>query len=51
MDGQYVQLLIGRYWQNLSDSELAERFGVAGAAVWVRLHRVRIRLRNILVET
>jgi len=50
MEGQDVQLLIGRYWQDLSDSELAERFGVAEATVRVRLHRLRIRLRNILVE-
>jgi RNA polymerase sigma-70 factor, ECF subfamily len=50
MDGQDVQLLVGRYWQDLSDSELAERFGVAEATVRVRLHRLRVRLRNILVE-
>ena len=50
MEGQDVQLLVGRYWQDLSDRELAERFGVAEATVRVRLHRLRIRLRNILVE-
>jgi RNA polymerase sigma-70 factor, ECF subfamily len=50
MDGQDVQLLVGRYWQDLSDSELAERFGVAEATVRVRLHRLRLRLRDILVE-
>jgi DNA-directed RNA polymerase specialized sigma24 family protein len=50
MDGQEVQLLVRRYWQDLSDSELAERFGVAEAAVRVRLHRARVRLRNLLVE-
>jgi RNA polymerase sigma-70 factor, ECF subfamily len=50
MDGQDVQLLVGRYWQDLSDSELAEQFGVAEATVRVRLHRLRLRLRNILVE-
>jgi RNA polymerase sigma-70 factor, ECF subfamily len=50
MDGKDVQLLVGRYWQDLSDSELAEQFGVAEATVRVRLHRLRLRLRNILVE-
>jgi RNA polymerase sigma-70 factor (ECF subfamily) len=51
MDGQDLELLVGRYWQDLSDSELAERLGVAEATVRVRLHRLRLRLRNILVET
>ena len=50
MDGQDVKLLVGRYWQDLSDSELAEQFGVAEVTVRVRLHRLRLRLRNILVE-
>jgi RNA polymerase sigma-70 factor, ECF subfamily len=50
MDGQDVELLVGRYWQDLSDSELAERFGVAEATVRVRLHRLRLQLRNLLVE-
>ncbi len=50
MEDQEVQLLAGRYWQDLSDSELAERFGVAEATVRVRLHRLRLRLHNILVE-
>ena len=50
MDGQDVKLLVGRYWQDLSDSELAEQFGVAEATVRVRLHRLRLQLRNILVE-
>ena len=51
MDCQDVQLLVGRYWQDLSDSELAEQLGVAEATVRVRLHRLRLRLRNLLVET
>jgi DNA-directed RNA polymerase specialized sigma24 family protein len=42
--------LVGRYWQDLPYSELAEQFGVAEATVRVRLHRLRLRLRNILVE-
>ena len=50
MDGEDVQLLVGRYWQDLPYSELAEQLGVAEATVRVRLHRLRLRLRNILVE-
>jgi RNA polymerase sigma-70 factor (ECF subfamily) len=50
LDGQDVKLLIGRYWQDLPYSELAEQCGVAEATVRVRLHRLRLRLRNNLVE-
>jgi len=50
MDGEDVQLLVGRYWQDLPYSELAEQLGVAEATVRVRLHRLRLLLRNILVE-
>jgi RNA polymerase sigma-70 factor, ECF subfamily len=50
LNGEDLELLVGRYWQDLSNSELAERFGVAEATVRVRLHRLRRRLRNILVE-
>jgi RNA polymerase sigma-70 factor, ECF subfamily len=50
MDGEDVQLLVARYWQDLPYSELAEQLGVAEATVRVRLHRLRLRLRNILVE-
>jgi RNA polymerase sigma-70 factor (ECF subfamily) len=50
MDGQDVRLLIGRYWQDLPYSELAEQCGVAEATVRVRVHRLRLRLRNNLVE-
>jgi RNA polymerase sigma-70 factor, ECF subfamily len=50
MDGEDVQLLVGRYWQDLPYSELAEQLGVAEVTVRVRLHRLRLRLRNILVE-
>ena len=39
-------LLVGRYWQDLSDGDLARRLGVAEATVRVRLHRVRARLRD-----
>ena len=50
MEGQDVRLLIGRYWQDLPYSELAEQCGVAEATVRVRVHRLRLRLRNNLVE-
>jgi RNA polymerase sigma-70 factor, ECF subfamily len=50
MDGQDVRLLIGRYWQDLPYSELAKQCGVAEATVRVRVHRLRLRLRNNLVE-
>jgi RNA polymerase sigma-70 factor (ECF subfamily) len=50
MDGQDVRLLIGRYWQDLPYSELAEQCGVAEATVRVKVHRLRLRLRNNLVE-
>ena len=44
------QLLVGHYWQDLPDSELAEQLGLAEVTVRVRLHRLRSRLRNTLVE-
>lgn len=50
LDGQDVRLLVGRYWQDLPYSELAEQCGVAEATVRVRVHRLRLRLRNTLVE-
>ena len=50
MDGQDVRLLIGRYWQDLPYSELAEQCGMAEATVRVKVHRLRIRLRDNLVE-
>jgi RNA polymerase sigma-70 factor (ECF subfamily) len=50
MDGDDRQLLIGHYWQDLPNRELAEQLGVAEATVRVRLHRLRLRLRNTLVE-
>jgi DNA-directed RNA polymerase specialized sigma24 family protein len=50
MNREDVQLLVGRYWQDLPYSELAEQLGVAEATVRVRRHPLRFRLRNILVE-
>jgi RNA polymerase sigma-70 factor, ECF subfamily len=50
MNGQDRHLLIGRYWQDLSDSELAMQLGLADVTVRVRLHRIRQRLRDELME-
>ena len=50
MDGQDKQLLIGHYWQDLPFSELAMQLGLAEVTVRVRLHRIRQRLRDILME-
>ena len=50
LDSQDRQLLVGVYWQDLSNSELAEQLGLAEVTVRVRLHRLRSRLRNTLVE-
>jgi RNA polymerase sigma-70 factor, ECF subfamily len=50
LDSQDRQLLLGHYWQDLSNSELAEQLGLAEVTVRVRLHRLRSRLRNTLVE-
>jgi RNA polymerase sigma-70 factor (ECF subfamily) len=44
-------LIVGRYWLDLPDDVLARRFGIAEATVRVRLHRVRARLRQTLLET
>jgi RNA polymerase sigma-70 factor, ECF subfamily len=50
MNRQDRRLLVGRYWQDLENSELAEQLGVAEATVRVRLHRLKIQLRKTLVE-
>jgi RNA polymerase sigma-70 factor (ECF subfamily) len=50
MDGQDRRLLIGHYWQDLSNSELAMQLGLAEVTVRVRLHRIRQRLRDTLME-
>ena len=50
LNSQDRQLLVGVYWQDLSNSELAEQLGLAEVTVRVRLHRLRSRLRNTLVE-
>ncbi len=50
MDGQDTRLLIGHYWQDLPYSELAMQLGLAEVTVRVRLHRIRQRLRDTLME-
>ncbi len=50
MDGQDRRLIVGHYWQDLPNSELAEQLGVAEVTVRVRLHRLRRQLRKTLVE-
>jgi len=50
LDGQELDLLIGRYWQDLSNGELAMQLGLAEVTVRVRLHRIRQRLRDRLME-
>jgi RNA polymerase sigma-70 factor, ECF subfamily len=50
LEGPDRRLLIGRYWQDLSNSELALELGIAESTVRVRLHRLRRRLRHTLVE-
>jgi RNA polymerase sigma-70 factor (ECF subfamily) len=50
LDSQDKRLLVGHYWQDLPNSELAMQLGLAEVTVRVRLHRLRRRLRDILVE-
>ena len=50
MDGQDRWLLVGHYWQDLPNRELAMQLGLAEVTVRVRLHRLRRLLREILVE-
>jgi RNA polymerase sigma-70 factor, ECF subfamily len=50
MEGQDRWLLVGHYWQDLPNSELARQLGLAEVTVRVRLHRLRRLLRETLVE-
>jgi RNA polymerase sigma factor (sigma-70 family) len=50
LDSQDRRLLIGHYWQDLPNSELAMQLGLAEVTIRVRLHRLRRRLRDIMVE-
>jgi RNA polymerase sigma-70 factor (ECF subfamily) len=50
VDGRDRQLLVGHYWQDLPNAELATQLGLAEVTVRVRLHRLRRLLREIMVE-
>ena len=50
VDGKDRQLLVGHYWQDLSNAELATQLGLAEVTVRVRLHRLRRMLRQKMVE-
>jgi RNA polymerase sigma factor (sigma-70 family) len=50
IEAQDRRLLIGHYWQDLPNSELAMQLGLAEVTVRVRLHRIRQRLRDELME-
>jgi RNA polymerase sigma factor (sigma-70 family) len=50
IDGRDRQLLVGRYWQDLPNAELATQLGLAEVTVRVRLHRLRRMLREIMIE-
>ena|SRR5690349_1951819 len=44
------RLIVGRYWQDLHDRELASLLGIEETTVRVRLHRIRRRLRHNLLD-
>jgi RNA polymerase sigma factor (sigma-70 family) len=50
VDERDRQLLVGHYWQDLPNAELATQLGLAEVTVRVRLHRLRRLLQEILVE-
>jgi RNA polymerase sigma-70 factor, ECF subfamily len=50
LDREDRRLLYARYWRDLSQDEIARRFGVPEGTVKVRLHRLRHRLRQTLDE-
>jgi RNA polymerase sigma-70 factor, ECF subfamily len=51
LNGPDRRLLVGHYWQDLPNSELALELGIAESTVRVRLHRLRRQLQQTLVET
>jgi RNA polymerase sigma-70 factor, ECF subfamily len=51
LDAADRALVLGRYWDDLSYAELAQRSGMPISTVGVRLHRVRLRLRETLLST
>ena len=50
LDSQDRRLLVGHYWQDLSNRELAMQLGLAEVTVRVRLHRLRHLLRERMGE-
>jgi RNA polymerase sigma-70 factor (ECF subfamily) len=50
LDRRDRQLLLGHYWQDLPNAELATQLGLAEVTVRVRLHRLRRLLRETMVE-
>jgi RNA polymerase sigma-70 factor (ECF subfamily) len=50
INGQDQRLLVGHYWQDLPNSELAMQLGLAEVTVRVRLHRLRRLLRERMGE-
>ena len=50
INGQDRRLLVGHYWQDLPNSELATQLGLAEVTVRVRLHRLRRLLRERMGE-
>jgi RNA polymerase sigma-70 factor (ECF subfamily) len=50
LDREERWLVRARYWDDLTDRELARRLDVAEVTVRVRLHRLRSRLRDALSE-
>ncbi len=43
-------IFVQRYWYSLSAARIAEEQGMSENAVWVRLHRIREKLRGYLNE-
>ena len=44
------QLLLARYWADMTQSEVADLLGMPDGTAKVRLHRLRARLRPTLLE-
>ena len=43
-------IFVQRYWYSLPTAQIAEEQGMSENAVWVKLHRIRERLRDYLIE-
>lgn len=51
MSGEDRELLVGRYWLDLTHAQLAHRLSIPEGTAKVRLHRLRKRLRTVLAQT